>query len=64
MWRARNGFTLLSLIIALGSAAAAQPSVTPDHRPRKAIPTSSALPILSWRAEFLSKRACWTALDM
>src|SRR5262245_40446888 len=33
MWRARNGFTLLSLIIALCSAAAAQPSVTPEHRP-------------------------------
>ena len=33
MWRARNGFTLLSLIIALCSAAAAQPSLTPEHRP-------------------------------
>ena len=32
MWRARNGFTLLSLIIALCSAAAAQP-LTPEHRP-------------------------------
>jgi len=33
MWRARNGFTLLSLMIALCSAAAAQPSVAPEHRP-------------------------------
>ncbi|MBI3758315.1 MAG: class II aldolase/adducin family protein [Deltaproteobacteria bacterium] len=33
MWRARNGLTLLSLIIALCSAAAAQPSVTPGHPP-------------------------------
>src|SRR5262249_4036723 len=33
MWRARNGFTLLSLIIALCSAATAQPGVTPEHRP-------------------------------
>jgi hypothetical protein len=33
MWRARNGFTLLSLIIALCSAAAARPSGTPEHRP-------------------------------
>ena len=31
MWR--NGFTLLSLIIVLCSAAAAQPSVAPEHRP-------------------------------
>ena len=33
MWRARNGFTLLSLIIALCSSAAAQPGVAPEHRP-------------------------------
>ena len=33
MWRARNGFTLLPLVIALCGAAAAQPSVTPAHRP-------------------------------
>jgi hypothetical protein len=33
MWRAQNGFTLLSLIIALCSAAAAQPSLTPEPRP-------------------------------
>ncbi len=33
MWHARNGFTLLSLIIALCNAAVAQPSVTPEHRP-------------------------------
>jgi len=33
MWRARNGFTLLSAIIARCSAAAAQPSVAPGHPP-------------------------------
>ena len=33
MWRARNGFTLLFLIIALCSSAAAQPGVAPEHRP-------------------------------
>src|SRR6516225_3830936 len=33
MWRARNGFTLLSLIIALSGATMGQPSVTPEHRP-------------------------------
>src|SRR5215472_4695801 len=33
MWRARNGFTLLSLMIALCSAAAAHPGVAPEHRP-------------------------------
>jgi HCOMODA/2-hydroxy-3-carboxy-muconic semialdehyde decarboxylase len=33
MWHARSGFTLLSLIIALCSAAMAQPSVTSAHRP-------------------------------
>src|SRR5437879_9460371 len=33
MWRARNGFTLLSLIIAMYSSAAAQPGGTPEHRP-------------------------------
>ena len=32
MWRARNCVTLFSLIIALCSAAAAQPSVTPERR--------------------------------
>ena len=33
MWRARNAFMLLSLIVALWSAAVAQPGVTPGHRP-------------------------------
>src|SRR5258708_34247689 len=33
MWRARNGSTLLSLIIALCGTVAAQPSVAPEHRP-------------------------------
>jgi hypothetical protein len=33
MWRARNAFMLLSLIVALWSAAVAQPGVTPAHRP-------------------------------
>jgi hypothetical protein len=33
MWRPRNGFTLLFLIIALCSSAAAQPGVAPEHRP-------------------------------
>src|SRR5262249_30195686 len=32
MWRARNGLTLLSLIIALSGSAAAQPGVTPEQR--------------------------------
>jgi Class II Aldolase and Adducin N-terminal domain len=36
MWRARNGFTLLSFIIALCSSAAAQPGVAPEHRPAQA----------------------------
>ena len=36
MWRARNGFTLLSLIIALCGSAAAQPGVAPEHRPAQA----------------------------
>jgi 3-hydroxy-2-methylpyridine-4,5-dicarboxylate 4-decarboxylase len=31
MWRARNAFKLLFLIVALGSAAVAQPSGTPQH---------------------------------
>ena len=33
MWRARSAFMLLSLIVALWSAAVAQPGVTPGHRP-------------------------------
>jgi 3-hydroxy-2-methylpyridine-4,5-dicarboxylate 4-decarboxylase len=33
MWRARNAFKLLALIVALGSAAVAQPSGTPQHGP-------------------------------
>ena len=33
MWRARNAFMLLSLIVPLWSAAVAQPGVTPQHRP-------------------------------
>src|SRR5499427_291121 len=33
MWRAQNAFMLLSLIVALWSAAVAQPGVTPEHRP-------------------------------
>src|SRR5262245_50583381 len=33
MWHARNGFTLLFLIIVLCGAAAAQPSVTSEQRP-------------------------------
>ena len=33
MWRARNAFMLLSLIIALWSAAVAQPGVTPGPTP-------------------------------
>ena len=33
MWRARKAFMLLSLIVALWSAAVAQPGVTPGHRP-------------------------------
>ncbi len=36
MWRARNGFTLLFLIIALCGSAAAQPGVAPEHRPAQA----------------------------
>src|SRR5262249_15823920 len=33
MWRAQNAFMLLSVIVALWSAAVAQPGVTPEHRP-------------------------------
>src|SRR5262244_4352648 len=33
MWRAQNAFMLLSVIVALCSAATAQPGVTPEHRP-------------------------------
>jgi hypothetical protein len=60
MWRVRNGLTLLSLIIALSSAAAAQPGVTPEHRPAQGDSDEISL----WRAEFWSRKACWTALDM
>jgi hypothetical protein len=52
MRRARTGSTLLSLMIALCGAAAAQPAVAPEHRPAQARRSLADRPVVMAQGGF------------